>query len=243
MGHVEKYGLFAVVTAAVLGGSVFLQGCGGETDAPAAAQTTMRAPTVVPRSGPPPAVAPPPRREPITYTIPQVVDTQTAFSFDEPAVSYPGEHSASRERAEAAAPGAATKAPAGAKPQPVVHVVASGDTLTEISRKYFGTTTLWTQIVAANPGVDPDRLKIGQALTIPVAPGTVPGTGTTPAPATAPAAASAGRTHTVVAGDTLSELAARYLGSSALADQLYAANRDVLKSPDALRVGQTLRIP
>ncbi len=52
-----------------------------------------------------------------------------------------------------------------------------------------------------------------------------------------------GRVHTVTSGDTLSGLAARYLGSSSRYHEIYAANRDVLNSPDELKVGMQLRIP
>ncbi len=52
-----------------------------------------------------------------------------------------------------------------------------------------------------------------------------------------------GREHRVTIGDTLTGLAARYLGSSARYMEIYEANRDVLRSPDDLRSGMTLRIP
>jgi nucleoid-associated protein YgaU len=51
------------------------------------------------------------------------------------------------------------------------------------------------------------------------------------------------RVHRVQPGDTLSGLAVRYLGSSARFREIYLANRDVLRSPDDLRVGMTLKIP
>jgi nucleoid-associated protein YgaU len=51
------------------------------------------------------------------------------------------------------------------------------------------------------------------------------------------------RTHTVVAGDTLSSIAKQYLGSATRAEDIYAVNRDVLKSKDALKLGQVLKIP
>ncbi len=58
-----------------------------------------------------------------------------------------------------------------------------------------------------------------------------------------PTATKVLRTHTVVAGDNLSRLAQQYLGSHARYLELYEANRDILKSPDALRVGMQLKIP
>ncbi len=50
-------------------------------------------------------------------------------------------------------------------------------------------------------------------------------------------------TYEVRPGDTLSELAQRFLGSSRRYHELYEANRDVLSSPHALRAGVVLRIP
>jgi len=51
------------------------------------------------------------------------------------------------------------------------------------------------------------------------------------------------RRHVVRRGETLSGLAARYLGSSARFEEIYRANRDVLKRPNDLRIGMTIRIP
>ena len=49
--------------------------------------------------------------------------------------------------------------------------------------------------------------------------------------------------HRVRKGDTLSGLAQRYLGSSKHFAEIYQANRDLLKSPDDIRLGMPLRIP
>ncbi len=49
--------------------------------------------------------------------------------------------------------------------------------------------------------------------------------------------------HRVRKGDTLSSLAARYLGSGERFWELFAANRDRLRNPDLLPVGLELRIP
>jgi hypothetical protein len=61
-------------------------------------------------------------------------------------------------------------------------------------------------------------------------------------PAAAPTDETA-RTHTVIDGDTLAALAERYLGSSARADEIFQANRDVLNSPNLLPIGVELKLP
>jgi hypothetical protein len=63
-----------------------------------------------------------------------------------------------------------------------------------------------------------------------------------------PAAEGAGgesgpRAHLIVDGDTLSKLAASYLGSSERYLEIFNANRDVLKRPDLLPIGVSLKIP
>jgi nucleoid-associated protein YgaU len=49
--------------------------------------------------------------------------------------------------------------------------------------------------------------------------------------------------HTVVKGDTLSKIAQKYYGDAALYPQIFEANRDTLKDPNKIQVGQRLRIP
>jgi nucleoid-associated protein YgaU len=80
------------------------------------------------------------------------------------------------------------------------------------------------------------------------------GATTAPLPPSAPAGASAGsaapgpvqpapRIHNVVEGDTLTRISVRYFGTSARWQEIYDANREVLKGENALRPGQRLRIP
>lgn len=72
---------------------------------------------------------------------------------------------------------------------------------------------------------------------------------TTPAPAPAPAAAaspdpaSVPRSYTVQSGDSLSSISRKVYGTPSRWIDIYQANRDRLSSENALRVGQTLRIP
>ncbi|MGD0519316.1 MAG: tail protein X [Thermoguttaceae bacterium] len=49
--------------------------------------------------------------------------------------------------------------------------------------------------------------------------------------------------HKIVDGDTLGDLAARYLGTAARAMEIFAANRDVLADPELLPIGVELKIP
>ena len=67
-----------------------------------------------------------------------------------------------------------------------------------------------------------------------------------PGAATSAAAATtrnASRSHVVQRGDTLSSIAAQYLGSANRYEEIYTANRDRLRDANDLRVGQTLNIP
>jgi len=47
------------------------------------------------------------------------------------------------------------------------HIVRSGQTLSEIAQDRLGKSSRWKEIVALNPGVNPTRLVVGQALTLP----------------------------------------------------------------------------
>lgn len=113
------------------------------------------------------------------------------------------------------------------------YVVAPGDTFYSIGRK-FGVG--YKAIEAANPGVDPKRLRVGQKLVIP-APGS--GTGGVASGATPSVAAPslAETTYTVQSGDTLTKIARRF-GVTVRA--LRAANN---LTTDRIKVGQKLKIP
>jgi nucleoid-associated protein YgaU len=52
-----------------------------------------------------------------------------------------------------------------------------------------------------------------------------------------------GRTYTVQPGDTLSKIAKEFYGNANDYNQIFAANRDKLESPDKIQAGQELVIP
>ena len=49
--------------------------------------------------------------------------------------------------------------------------------------------------------------------------------------------------HEVKKGETLSKIAQEYYGDASLYPKIFEANKDVLKDPNLIRVGQKLRIP
>lgn len=51
------------------------------------------------------------------------------------------------------------------------------------------------------------------------------------------------QTYTVKAGDTLSKISKEYYGDANKYMKIFEANRDQLKDPDKINVGQTLKIP
>jgi nucleoid-associated protein YgaU len=67
----------------------------------------------------------------------------------------------------AAQPPPPAPAPPTAAPAPKTYVVAEGDTLTKISRKFYGTSSRWDDILKANHGVNENSLVVGSTLTIP----------------------------------------------------------------------------
>lgn len=133
------------------------------------------------------------------------------------------------------------------------YTVKRGDSFPSIAQRLLGSSSHADAIARANPYVDPRRLKEGQPLRIPRDPSNVQGKVVEvalPEPAPQPAApepqpppAPEPRTYTVRSGDTLSEIAAKTLGSSRHTRLLFEANRATLASPDDLKVGQTLIVP
>lgn len=95
----------------------------------------------------------------------------------------------------------------------IIHVVGSGETLSEIARRYNSSVS---QIAAANELPDPNGLTVGQALVIPI-----------------PA-----RQHIVRSGEALWQIAQRY-GVSL--DAIIRLNQ--LANPNMLEIGTVLIIP
>jgi nucleoid-associated protein YgaU len=96
--------------------------------------------------------------------------------------------------------------------------------------------------VAPNLAQDNDRPRLSQqrpASVVPIVIGQIPNTSIGNVAQT-PAQAA---THNVVAGDTLSEIASKYLGTHRRYKEVFEFNRDILKTPNDLRPGMVLKIP
>ena len=110
-----------------------------------------------------------------------------------------------------------------------------GDTLSGIAEEWFGDANKWDLIARANPGIDPDRLRIGQTLRLP------PRDAASAAPG---ASRNTGGHYTVRSGDSLSSIARELYGDETLWKIIYDANREVIgDDPDRIKVGMTLTIP
>ena len=59
----------------------------------------------------------------------------------------------------------------------------------------------------------------------------------------APAATDKVEYYEIVSGDTLSAIAQKYYGKASAYPRIFEANREVIKDPDKIYVGQKIRIP
>ena len=126
--------------------------------------------------------------------------------------------------------------PLPAPTSPRTWMVREGDTLAGIAESQLGSEARWSEIASLN-GLDPDAwLRIGQELMLPQKTAAAAPEPTLPIPADAV-------THVVQEGETLSDIAAAYLGSALRWDTIFEANRERLSSPDRVRAGMTIVIP
>ncbi|PIQ27923.1 hypothetical protein COW36_08910 [bacterium (Candidatus Blackallbacteria) CG17_big_fil_post_rev_8_21_14_2_50_48_46] len=134
------------------------------------------------------------------------------------------------------------------EPQFLMHKVKRGETLGKLAQKYLGNANRNLEIYKANQDdlQNPNDLRIGMVLKIPVPASAEPiqEEPDAPEPATPnDPTADAFTLRTVKRGESLSIIALRTLGDSERYMEIYKANRDILKTPDALQPGMQLKIP
>jgi LysM repeat protein len=116
------------------------------------------------------------------------------------------------------------------------YTIVKGDTLAKIAKNNHVSLKA---LQAANPNVQPTKLKIGQKLTIPAGGVAAPAaTGTPAGTEMTGSSTGGGETYVIKAGDTLTKIAKSH-GVSLKA--LEAANRNV--DPSHIKVGHKLQIP
>lgn len=143
--------------------------------------------------------------------------------------------------------------PAPSAPGKTVHVVKEGDTLSSLSRQYYGKAAYWSLIHEANKSVieNPNNLKDGTKLEIPAraaTPTTVAGTVTPKVPTkeipvSTPIAKPVASEYTIQKGDTLGVISEKFLGTKNRWEEIYELNKDRIKNPNAMKEGTVIRLP
>jgi len=114
--------------------------------------------------------------------------------------------------------------------------VRSGDSLFNIVVRKYGDSSYMNDVLVANPGLNPKRLKIGQKINLPPKEKLDRKT-----------SLSSGRDEpevwVVKEGDTLISIARAYFGDSDYAVKIYELNRDQMPTRESLRAGMRLRLP
>ena len=113
-------------------------------------------------------------------------------------------------------------------PVATLHVVQSYEDVWGLATRYYGDAGQWQRIVDANPDLiaQPDQLELGWRLVI-------------------PGVASPDGTSVIIVarGDSLSKIAARYLGDGNRWPEIFALNHDVIQNPNLIYRSWRLRIP
>lgn len=126
------------------------------------------------------------------------------------------------------------------------HVVAQGETLGEIAKKYYGKSSQWTVIRDANPGVTAENIRPKQTLKIPPMKGVTltPGisasvtdfgpAGSRPVP---------GKEYTVRANDTWERISLAAYNTSSRWPEIYLKNINRVRDQKDLPAGKVILIP
>lgn len=115
-------------------------------------------------------------------------------------------------------------------------VVRSGDTLFDIVVKRYGDSSYMNDVLVANPGLSPKRLRIGQSIVLPPK-------ATLDRKSQAKSSAEPPKIWVVKEGDSLVSIAQHQYADSAMATRILELNRDQLRTAESLRVGMRLRLP
>jgi 5'-nucleotidase len=118
--------------------------------------------------------------EPPAATAPEVATEEPSVEPSEPPATPAAEEGAPESPDLAATTPEAPPSPAAEEPAPAVetpaatgapgtYTIAPGDTLAKIAARLYGDATRWRVIANVNPGLNPNRLLIGQVIKLPAA--------------------------------------------------------------------------
>lgn len=135
------------------------------------------------------------------------------------------------------------------EPRHRTYPVRAGDKIDRIMAAEYGAEyrQMGDQVLKANRLSPTASLKAGKVLTLPVIEVRRDPAATAPVGPVAadnePTPAPGGKTYTVKPGDSPYKIAKTVMGNAKYADELMAANRDVVSDPRKLRPGMVLKIP
>lgn len=261
-GSIEKVMVFGilVIILGILGIAIWSRGDTPDANVAALGSGDGNIPTAIKPLGTPagsddPGVAPsggrgfvdPPTNE--TNSVPSVDETQ----YDSGAVPI----DAGTDDAPIVAPIVEEDPKPAVEPEPPAptsYTVKSGDTLEKIARDLLGDRKHVADIQKANPGLNPQKIFVGQVIKLPAvgdsgsAPSKTPAVEKSPASEIKPKAEPAKpnampMTHTIQPGDNLVKISRRYYRSVDMVNPIFDANRDVIKDRNNLPVGKTIKLP
>jgi nucleoid-associated protein YgaU len=127
---------------------------------------------------------------------------------------------------------------------PRSHRVASGESPYSISQAVYGSGKYYKRILAANPGIDPRHLKVGQILIIPELTETDSPASSAAANTAAPASIDTSIAYKVLSGDSLESISLKLYGTPQMVDKLYEMNKTLIGADEnVLKIGWILKLP
>lgn len=115
-----------------------------------------------------------------------------------------------------------------------IHKVAQGESLWQISQKYYNDGYKWTEVAKVNNLVNPDLIEENQTIVIPEL---------TVLPAVSEEKSIPNSEYLVVQGDNLWNIAVRAYADGYQWVKIWEANKKVIVNPDVIEVGTKLLLP